>query len=85
MLFNNAISAGVGLIPLVGDIGIAVIKANSRNAALLEEFLRIRGQEYLKEQAGGPSARAENPKIIKPGAGAGSGVVSESKKTKKKD
>ena len=42
MLANNAISAGVGLVPLVGDVMLATYKANSRNAALLEEFLRIR-------------------------------------------
>jgi len=48
MLINNAISAGAGLIPFVGDIVLASFKANSRNANLLEEFLRIRGAEYLK-------------------------------------
>lgn len=36
------------LIPLVGDVILATFKANSRNAALLEEYLRIRGEEYLK-------------------------------------
>ena len=70
MLANNALSAGVGFVPFVGDIGIAVIKANSRNAALLEEFLRIRGSEFLKEQAVGPGARLEDPGMVKPGAGA---------------
>lgn len=48
MLLNNAISAGVGFIPLVGDVILANYKANSRNAALLEEYLRIRGEEFLK-------------------------------------
>ena len=48
MLFNNAVSAGVGLVPFVGDVLLAVYKANSRNAALLDEFLRIRGSEFLK-------------------------------------
>ncbi|KAI5478489.1 hypothetical protein MNV49_005017 [Pseudohyphozyma bogoriensis] len=42
MAFNQAVSVGVGLIPLVGDICLAVWKANSRNAALLEEFLIAR-------------------------------------------
>jgi hypothetical protein len=50
MLVNMAISAGIGLVPVIGDISIAVFKANSRNAALLEEYLRIRGEEYLKVQ-----------------------------------
>jgi len=48
MLLNNAISAGIGFIPIAGDVAIAVFKANSQNALLLEEFLRIRGEEYLK-------------------------------------
>uniref|UniRef100_A0A0K3CUG7 Uncharacterized protein n=1 Tax=Rhodotorula toruloides TaxID=5286 RepID=A0A0K3CUG7_RHOTO len=39
MLFNQLVGLGIGLIPLVGDITMAVWKANSRNAALLEEFL----------------------------------------------
>lgn len=51
MLFNNAISAFSGVVPVVGDVVVAVYKANSRNAMLLEEFLRIRGEEYLKLQA----------------------------------
>ena len=33
---------------MVGDIAVATFKANSRNAVLLEEYLRIRGEEYLK-------------------------------------
>lgn len=51
MLFNSAVSAGVGLVPIVGDVCAATLKANSRNAALLEEFLRIRGEEFLKSQS----------------------------------
>ena len=51
MLFNSAVSAGVGLVPIVGDVCAATFKANSRNAALLEEFLRIRGEEFLKSQS----------------------------------
>jgi len=48
MLLNNAISAGVGFVPIVGDLILAMYKANSRNAALLEEFLRIRSEAFLK-------------------------------------
>ncbi|KAF9037621.1 hypothetical protein BJ165DRAFT_1313728, partial [Panaeolus papilionaceus] len=48
MMLNNAISAGVGFVPLVGDVILAMYKANSRNAALLEEFLRLRGEEFIK-------------------------------------
>ena len=62
MLLNNSISAGVGLIPFVGDIFLAQFKANSRNAALLEEFLRIRGEVYLQ-------MKAENKDIVQASAG----------------
>ncbi|KAI0749349.1 hypothetical protein C8Q80DRAFT_619374 [Daedaleopsis nitida] len=65
MLFNNAISAGVGFVPIVGDIALAMFKANSRNAALLEEYLRVRGEEYLKAAA----TRTEDPAEVRPGAG----------------
>ncbi|CAO1628153.1 unnamed protein product [Sympodiomycopsis kandeliae] len=47
MYFNNAVSAGVGLIPLAGDIILAMWKANSRNAKLVEEFLRVKGEENM--------------------------------------
>ncbi|PIL35609.1 hypothetical protein GSI_02337 [Ganoderma sinense ZZ0214-1] len=65
MLVNNAVSAGVGLVPIVGDIILAMYKANSRNAALLEEYLRVRGEEFLKPEA----ERKQNAKDVKPGAG----------------
>ena len=79
MLFNNAVSVGLGLIPLIGDIFIAAYKANSRNAALLEEYLRIRGDEFLKAER----KRAENPEVVKPGAGAETGDVVDGKKKEK--
>ncbi|KAH9838456.1 uncharacterized protein C8Q71DRAFT_751365 [Rhodofomes roseus] len=49
MLANNLISATVGFIPLVGDVFLAIYKANSRNAALLEAFLRERAEQLQKE------------------------------------
>lgn len=73
MLANNLISAGVGLVPIVGDVILAQWKANSRNAALLEEYLRIRGEEFLKlqaELAGRPETGGGTKGDIKPGAGA---------------
>lgn len=71
MLANNAISAGVGFIPLVGDVILATFKANSRNAALLEEFLRLRGEAALKAS----SVHPEDAAAIKPGAGKERGEV----------
>jgi hypothetical protein len=74
MLLNNAISVGIGLVPFVGDVLLAVYKANSRNAALLDEFLRIRGHEFMKmreaEETGQDSGRAiEDIEQLKPGSG----------------
>ncbi|KAG2060749.1 hypothetical protein BDR06DRAFT_925688 [Suillus hirtellus] len=74
MLLNNAIAALSGLVPVAGDVVMAVFKANSRNAALLEEFLRIRGEEFLKLQAEktqgtGQSMSKKDSQQVKPGAG----------------
>lgn len=65
MLGNQAIATIIGFVPIVGDVGIAMFKTNSRNAALLEEYLRVRGEEFLKAQA----ERVEDPEVVKPGAG----------------
>ena len=65
MVGNQVIATVIGFVPLAGDIGIAIFKTNSRNAALLEEYLRIRGEEFLKAQAD----RVEDPEVVKPGAG----------------
>jgi hypothetical protein len=58
MVFNSAVSVGFSLIPIVGDICLAVWKANSRNAVLLEEFLRVRGEEALKGKDAADAADA---------------------------
>lgn len=86
MLMNNAVSAAVGLVPFAGDVILAAFKANSRNAELLQEFLRIRGEEFLKLQAqrkdgaaasGGPQTAAikADAEATKPGAGRGAGEI----------
>jgi len=67
MLGNQAIATIIGVVPVAGDIGIAIFKTNSRNAALLEEYLRVRGEEFLKAQGD----RVEDPEVVKPGAGKG--------------
>ncbi|KAG2153989.1 hypothetical protein DEU56DRAFT_772204 [Suillus clintonianus] len=74
MLLNNVVSALSGLVPVAGDVVMAVFKANSRNAALLEEFLRIRGEEFLKLQADQEQGRSQSvpendSRQVKPGAG----------------
>lgn len=37
MMFNNAVSIGIGLVPVVGDFALAAWKTNWRNANLLEK------------------------------------------------
>ena len=66
MLLNNAVSVVVGLVPIAGDIVLAMYKANSRNAALLDEFLRIRGEEFLKAES---ERVQQNTATVQPGAG----------------
>ncbi|SJX66095.1 uncharacterized protein SRS1_13537 [Sporisorium reilianum f. sp. reilianum] len=47
MMFNNAVSTGVGFVPLVGDVVMAAWRTNSRNAKLLEELLRLQGEQNI--------------------------------------
>ncbi|UZJ56870.1 hypothetical protein CBS101457_006190 [Exobasidium rhododendri] len=61
MMTNNFISAGIGFIPIAGDIALAVFKANSRNAKLLEEYLRVLGEEHIA--AGLPNLTPEPPAL----------------------
>ncbi|KZV86912.1 hypothetical protein EXIGLDRAFT_724341 [Exidia glandulosa HHB12029] len=77
MLLNNTISAAIGFVPIVGDVILAAYKANSRNAWLLDEYLRIRGEEMLKAKA----VRSEDVSVVKPGAGMEEGETVKGKKT----
>ncbi|KAK4689273.1 hypothetical protein P7C73_g842, partial [Tremellales sp. Uapishka_1] len=87
MLINNALSAGMGFVPVVGDIALAVFKANSRNAHLLEEYLIIRGREFAAAERRGPSV-VENHGTTAPHAevaqqfGPGKGMVEQPPKKK---
>ena len=65
MLFNLAIACGFGIVPILGDVAAAIFGCNARNVALLEEYLIIRGAEYVKPEGD----RRYNPEDIKPGAG----------------
>lgn len=58
MVLNLAIATSVGLVPIVGDVMIAAFRANSRNATLLEEYLRHRGEDVTRT-TGESSAPAE--------------------------
>lgn len=49
MLFNIAFDFFIGLVPFIGDLADALFRANTRNAVILEEFLRKRGQKALRQ------------------------------------
>ncbi|KAF7329746.1 putative Genomic scaffold, msy-sf-3 protein [Mycena kentingensis (nom. inval.)] len=72
MAFNNAVSGVANFLPGVGEVIVALYKANSRNAALLEGYLTLRGQEYMRMQGIEVPGKAPTKKSleeIRPGAG----------------
>ncbi|KAI5811038.1 hypothetical protein DFH27DRAFT_5845 [Peziza echinospora] len=50
MMFNVILDFLVGLVPILGDLADAAYKANTRNAIILENYLRERGAENIKQQ-----------------------------------
>jgi len=50
MMFNIIVDFGIGLIPFLGDIADAVFRANTKNAIVLENYLREKGAKALKAQ-----------------------------------
>lgn len=50
MLFNIVLDFGIGLVPFLGDIADALFRANTRNAVVLEKYLRAKGAKALKAQ-----------------------------------
>ncbi|KAG6867953.1 hypothetical protein C0993_009172 [Termitomyces sp. T159_Od127] len=93
MLFHILVGAGVGFVPAIGDVLVAVYKPNSRNAGLLMEFMRIRGEEYMRLQAEeaivtssgsrsqvdsqGRGLSKADQEQVKPGAGLVQGEISQ--------
>ncbi|PTB34804.1 uncharacterized protein TrAFT101_011190 [Trichoderma asperellum] len=49
MLINIILDFVVGLVPFLGDLADALFRANTRNAALLEEHLRQKGKKELRK------------------------------------
>ncbi|KPM46197.1 hypothetical protein AK830_g322 [Neonectria ditissima] len=49
MMANIALDFVVGLVPFVGDVADALFRANTRNAALLEAYLREQGKKNLRQ------------------------------------
>jgi len=50
MYFNIVLDFALGIIPLIGDLADAVFRANTRNAIVLEAYLRKKGAKALQAQ-----------------------------------
>jgi len=59
MVLNVILDFAVGLVPLIGDVADAAFRANTRNAALLEKYLREKGKKNLR--ASGVPEPVEDP------------------------
>ncbi|KAF4636786.1 hypothetical protein G7Y89_g1286 [Cudoniella acicularis] len=49
MMFNIIFDFGIGLVPFLGDLADAMFRANTRNAVVLEKYLRQKGARTLEE------------------------------------
>ena len=62
MWFNIILDFGIGITPFVGDILDALFRANTRNAVVLEKYLREKGAKALKAQGQrGPTVDPSDP------------------------
>lgn len=59
MMINIIMDFVIGIIPFVGDVADAAFRANTRNAIVLEEYLREKGKKNLKQ--GGKPIPATDP------------------------
>ena len=58
MMFNIIVDFFIGLVPFIGDLADAVFRANTKNAAELEKYLRKKGVENLRK-SGLPQPRVD--------------------------
>jgi len=61
MMFNIILDFAVGLVPFIGDLADALFRANTRNAVVLEKYLRQKGAKTLKQQGRTPSYDGTDP------------------------
>ncbi|KAH9972790.1 hypothetical protein BGW80DRAFT_1172617 [Lactifluus volemus] len=59
MILNLALAGGLGLLPGIGSVLLTSFRPNVRNAALLEEYLRMRSRNKPKVAAAQSEAPAE--------------------------
>ncbi|KAH8801672.1 PH domain-containing protein [Xylogone sp. PMI_703] len=50
MYINIVVDFGIGLVPFLGDMADALFRANTKNAVILEKYLREKGAKALKAQ-----------------------------------
>ncbi|KAI1320455.1 hypothetical protein EDD11_000840 [Mortierella claussenii] len=58
MLFNVALDFGIGLVPVIGDFGDFLFKANDKNAKLFEAYLYERAAAQAAEVEAAAASRA---------------------------
>ena len=58
MIFNIGLDFAVGLVPFLGDLADALFRANTRNAVVLEGYLREKGKRNLRA-SGAPLPAAD--------------------------
>ena len=61
MVQNLAVASAIGLLPGLGSVLLTSFRPNVRNAALLEEYLRMRGKSKAKEPSSPQPGRADAP------------------------
>lgn len=50
MMINIMLDFAIGLVPFLGDVADALFRANTKNAVVLENYLRKKGASNLKHQ-----------------------------------
>lgn len=64
MLFNIALDFVIGLVPFLGDLADAVYKCNTRNAIILEKYLRERASTMRKSRRKREHQREQVPEPV---------------------
>jgi len=59
MMINIILDFAIGLVPFLGDVADALFRANTKNAVVLENYLRKKGASNLKQQ--GQTQRISDP------------------------
>ncbi|KKA20080.1 hypothetical protein T310_5909 [Rasamsonia emersonii CBS 393.64] len=66
MMFNIVLDFLIGLVPFVGDLADAIYKCNTRNAILLEKYLRDRAAKPDKARQNNGQQNRQEPRPVDP-------------------